>query len=181
MKTTLNEIRKHNPCAYGWQQLLTYLGKTKADDEPLSIATIIDSNGLEDALWCLRAVEGYDRETRLYAVWCAKQVQHLLTDQRSLDALAVVERYALGKATEDELKAASGAARDAARAAYWAAAEAAAWAAWYAARSAREAGEAARDAARAAGAAGAAGAAVAAGDEMRKRQADELRRMCEEG
>ena len=94
MKTTLNEIRKHSPCADGWQKLLTSPGKTKADDEPLSIATIIDSNGLDDALWCLRAVERHDKEIRLFAVWCARQVQHLLKDQRSLDALDIVERYA---------------------------------------------------------------------------------------
>ena len=52
MKTTLNKIRKHSPCADGWQKLLTSLGKTKADDEPLSLLTILDSNGLDDAIWC---------------------------------------------------------------------------------------------------------------------------------
>ena len=167
MRTTLNEIRKHSPCKDGWQKLLAYLGKTKADDEPLSIATILDSNGLKDALWCLRAVEGRDREIRLYAVWCARQVQHLLKDQRSLDALDVAERFANGQATEAELEdawyAARGAALSAAWAAEWAAARAAAmaaaWAAWAAASA----------------------AAWAAGDEMKKKQEEELRRICEEG
>ena len=32
MKTTLNEIRTHSPCQDGWENLLTHLGKTKADD-----------------------------------------------------------------------------------------------------------------------------------------------------
>ena len=59
MLTTLNAIRAHSPCATGWSKLLRYLGKTGADDEPLLITTILDSNGVEDALWCLRAVEGY--------------------------------------------------------------------------------------------------------------------------
>ena len=75
-----------------------------ADDEPLSITTIIDSNGVDDAIWCLRAVEGHDKEIRLYAVWCARQVQHLMTDKRSIDALDVAERYANGEATDAELK-----------------------------------------------------------------------------
>jgi len=170
MKTTLNKIREHQPCADGWQKLLAYLGKTKSDDEPLSLLTILDSNGLDDAIWCLRAVEGKDREIRLFAVWCARQVQYLLTDKRSLDALDVAERYANGQATEDELKdawnAARAAARVAARAAAWAAAEATWEAAWAAAWSATwAAAEAARDAAR---------------DEMRAKQAVELRRICEE-
>ena len=137
MKTTLNKIREHGPCEDGGKKLLAYLGKTKADDEPLAITTILDSNGLDDALWCLRAVEGHDQEIRLYAVWCARQVQHLMTDKRSLDALDVAERFANGQATEDELAAARAAARDAAR-------DVAGVAAWAAAR------DAARDVASAA-------------------------------
>ena len=122
MNTTLKQIREKSPCISGWGNLLAHLGKTKADDEPLSILTILDSNGLNDALWCLRAVKGRDKEIRLYAVWCARQVQHLMTDQLSLDALDVAERFAKGEATDDELAAAWAAARTAA----WTAAEAAA-------------------------------------------------------
>jgi hypothetical protein len=65
-----------------------------------------------------------DRELRLFAVWCARQGQHLLTDPRSINAIDVSERYANGEATDEELAAA----RDAARAAFWAAEEGAAWA-----------------------------------------------------
>ena len=145
MKTTLNKIRACSPCANGWTKLLANLGKTKADDEPLAITTILESNGVDDALWCLRAVDGHQREMRLFAVDCARMVQHLMTDQRSIDALDVAERYANGLATDQERAAARAAAwaaaGDAARAAAWAAAGDAAWAA---------AGDAAWDAARAA-------------------------------
>ena len=115
MHTTLNAIRACGPCGIrpsedgtltGWLKLLRHLGKTEADDEPLAITAILDSNGLEDALWCLRAVKGYDREIRLYAVWCARQVQHLMTDPRSLRALDVAEAHAYGNATDEELAAA---------------------------------------------------------------------------
>jgi hypothetical protein len=137
MKTTLSKIREHSPCADGWKKLLAHLGKTQADDEPLALLTILDSNGLDDALWCLRAVDGNEKEKRLYAVWCARQVQHMMTDPRSLDALDVAERHAHGQATDEELAATRDAARDAA----WDAARDAAWdatrdAAWDAARDA---------------------------------------------
>jgi len=145
MKTTLKAIRSHSPCESGWTKLLDYLRKTKADDEPLSLLEILKSNGLDDALWCLRAVDGHDEEIRLYAVWCARQVQHLITDPRSLDALDVADAFANGKATKKELAAARDAAWAAAGAAAWAAARAAARAAAGAA-----AWAAARDAARAA-------------------------------
>jgi len=138
--TTLNKIRSHYPCRDGWAKLLTHLNKTKADDEPLALATVLGSNGLDDALWCLRSCAGIDREARLYAVWCARQVQHLLTDPCSLAALDVAERHANGEATDAELAAASDAAWAAARDAAMGAAWAAAWAAaWDAARDAQEA------------------------------------------
>ena len=136
MKTTLNKIRAHSPCTDGWEKLLKNLGKTKADDDPLALTAILESNGLDDALWCLRAVDGHEREMRLFAVECARGVQHLMTDKRGLDALDVAERFANGLATQTELAAA-----DAAWAAAWTAADAAAGAAakaasWASARAA---------------------------------------------
>lgn len=133
--TTLNKIREHSPCREGWEKLLTSLGKTKADDEPLSFKTILDSNGLDDAIWALRSIDA--PEVRIFAVRCVRQIQHLLTDERSLSALDVAEAYTVGQATEEELSAAQDAAREAARDAAWDAARAAA----------REARDAARDAA----------------------------------
>ena len=127
MFTTLNQIRSHLPCASGWKMLLSHLDKTIADDEPLNIATIIDSNGLNDAQWCLRAVDGKDKEIRLYAVWCARQVHHLMTDKRSIDALDVAERFANGEATQEELTAARVAASGATWEGTWCAASGAAW------------------------------------------------------
>ena len=146
MKTTLAAIREHGPCADGWAKLLRHLGKTSADAEPLMLLTILESNGLDDALWCLRAVDGHKREIRLFAVWCARQVQHMMDDRRSVSALDVAERHANGQATDAELAAAWAAARAAARNA-GAAARAAARDALAAARAAAR--DAALDAARA--------------------------------
>ena len=47
-----------------------------------------------------------DKDLRLFAVWSARQVQHLMKDQRSIDALDVAERFAHGNATREELAAA---------------------------------------------------------------------------
>jgi hypothetical protein len=134
MKTTLNKIRAHSPCTAGWAKLLKNLGKTQADDEPLAITTVLDSNGVDDALWCLRAVDGHQKEMRLFAVDCARSVQHLMADARSVAAIDVAERHAHGLATDAELGAARDAARGAARYAARITAGDVAWgAAWYAA------------------------------------------------
>jgi hypothetical protein len=113
----------------------------------------------EDRLWVtMRDDLVSDKLMRLFAVWCARQVQHLMTDERSIRALDVAEAFANGNTPRQELDAA----RDAARAAAWAAA-------WDAARDAARAAaraaawDAARDAARA-----------AAGDAARAAQKDQL-------
>lgn len=125
---TLNEIRKHRPCEPGWEKLLNHLGKTKADYEPLSLMTILASNGVEDAIWCLYALPNSEQwRMRLFAVACAEQVKHLMTDERSLNALDVARRYSLGLATDDELATARVAARQVSASASTAWAAEAAW------------------------------------------------------
>jgi len=124
--TTLNDIRAHSPCSGGWSKLLNTLGKTKADDKPLSLLTILDSNGLDDALWCARAFKEHDCDFRLFAVWAARQVQHLMTDPRSLNALDVAEQFASGLCDDAARAAARTAAGDAAGDAAWVAARVAA-------------------------------------------------------
>lgn len=105
--TTLNATRSHKPCADGWRKLLASLGKTGADDEPLTLLTVLDSNGIDDTIWCLRALgPEHHGWMRHYAVDCVERVAHLLTDERSREALRVARRYADGLATDAELAAA---------------------------------------------------------------------------
>ena len=75
--TTLTEIRKHHPCKYGWEKLLKHLGKTKADDQILTLQTVLESNGMNDALWCLLASNAPEFELRKFARCCALDVAHL--------------------------------------------------------------------------------------------------------
>ena len=138
LTTTFHLLRKHNACKDRYTVLREAL--TRGDDEPITLIEILDSNGLADALWALRAVPDEqaaerDKLARLFACWCLRQVWHLLTDERSRTAIEVAERYAVGEATHDDLKAAARsaayAAADADAAAYYAA-----YAAYYAAASA---------------------------------------------
>ena len=91
-----------------------------------------------------------DRTLRLFAVFCARSVEHRLTDQRSRDAIDVAERFANGNATAEELSAARDAARSAAESAAESAALAAESAAWSAEWSSQAAWSAAVRAARSA-------------------------------
>ena len=171
---TLNQIKSHNPCADGWAKVLKAQGGTKADyDKPFAVSSILDSNDLYDALWVLdNCLPHHESLRRLYAVWCARQVQHLMTDERSLTVLDVAERYAKGEATKEELDAAIADAMAAARAAN------AAWAAWTAASVAEGA---ARTAEGAEGAAWAAASAVNAVNAVGAAQAAKLRQILDAG
>lgn len=161
--TTLNEIRAHRPCKDGWEKLLGHLGKTKADDEPLSLLTVLTSNGLDHALWCLR-VPSLVRLSRHFRAWCASQVLHLYEceypdDARIRDQIAMLSN---DRATDE------------ARRVAWAAA----WtAAWGASSTARRAALAARDAAWAAAWTAAAEDAALAARAARAAQEAQLRKM----
>ena len=119
--TTLNKIRAAGPCGLkpdsdgtrtGLCKLMHHLGKTTTDDEPVSFAVILESNGLDDALWCLRTMPEESKRWRKLAVSFARTVQHLMTDPRSLRALDVAQAHAEGRATDSELDAAWDAAGD---------------------------------------------------------------------
>ena len=128
MHVTLNAIRKHSPCQDGWTKLLTHLGKTKADDEPLRLSTVLESNGLDDCLWCMRALPPeYDDQARLLVCDIAERALRFVPDGENRPRIAIetARRFSRGEATNSELTAAWAAAGDAAWAAAWAAARAA--------------------------------------------------------
>lgn len=110
--TTLAKIKSHSPCEDGYKKLVKNLGGLKyGKDTPITFKQIYDSNGYNDCLWCLRSVdEKFYPLWRHFAVDAAQAVEHLMTDQRSKDALKVARRHADGKATDEELAAAGDAA-----------------------------------------------------------------------
>ena len=118
--TTLNKIRDSHPCKGSWQKLLAHLGKTEADDEPLSFQTILESNGLDDAIWCLRT-HSDDTKVRLFNCDIAGHVLHIYqaqfpNDDRPEKAIAASRAFARGEVDNNELSAAWDAAEDASRA-----------------------------------------------------------------
>lgn len=149
---TLKDLRKKGACFEGYNKVVHMLQGKPFDeddeeresyikfshDEPISLVDICKNNGVDDALWATRCVVGHDRDLRLFAVWCARQVQHLMRDDSSVNALDVAERFANGEASQEELDSALAAAGSAAAAAWaaWATAGASREAAWIAARAA---------------------------------------------
>lgn len=102
MYTTLNMIRDCHPCRDGWTTLLEFLDKTGPDDDRLSLLTILESNGFEDAVWCLRAVPGYDREKRAFMAECVRKLEQFFSSSVYSDFLLKLEAYGAGESSEEE-------------------------------------------------------------------------------
>ena len=106
MQLTLNQIKKYAPCGDGWKTLLASLNKTHADDEPIHIMDILNSNGLDDAVWCLRCCDYID--CCLFLADVAESVlpyfeQHN-TSQTPRKIIVAIRRYKRGEISQKQLK-----------------------------------------------------------------------------
>ena len=146
LTTTFRKLRSTGACSQRYRFLRGALKGVK-DDDPINLLTILETNGLDDALWALKAtVENCDQVARLMAADFAETAlpiwrKYYPEDKRPELAIQAARDFALGRITTQE------------RAAAWAAAGAAAWADAEAAAGATAwaaAGAAARAAARAA-------------------------------
>lgn len=93
LQTTFNLLRKHGACTSGYKKLAESIraqhGTSSEDygmDKPIAIAEILESNGMADALWSLRATrESSDQFTRLLACDFAEHVLHLFEEKHPND------------------------------------------------------------------------------------------------
>ena len=75
LQTTLTAIKNAGACEGSYKHLLMAMGGTKADrDAPLNLLTILEHNGVDDALWALRLCPGHEQVARLMATDFAEDV-----------------------------------------------------------------------------------------------------------
>ena len=119
LTTTFKRLRAVRACTDRYKFLRAALSGVK-DSEPINLLTILETNGLDDAIWALRATaENCDVPARLMAADFAEQVLPICSkDQLPGLTIKAARDFAHGYITREELAAARDAARDAA----WAAA-----------------------------------------------------------
>jgi len=153
LTTTFKHLRDVGACKSRYKLLRAALKGVK-DTEPINLLTILNTNGLSDALWALRATdENCDKIARLMAADFAEEVLpiwHKYSDSKRPElAIKAARDFANGHISLQEMAAAGDAAWTAGAAACdawaaWAACDAAsaAWAAGEAAWAAYDAGAA---------------------------------------
>jgi hypothetical protein len=118
LHTTFNLLRRAGACTKGYRKLAEHLGGVEVygRDKPIALATVLDRNGLSEALWSLRAtIEPAEVLSRDFARHSAASVLHLADDPRSTAAVEIARLQADAAATNEESNAAEEAAWTAAR------------------------------------------------------------------
>ena len=152
--TTFKKLHAAGACTSGYRKLAEHLGGIDhyGRDKDIPLTVVLESNGLSDALWCLRATTEPEIARQVRIELACRYAEHVMpiwgkeypADRRLHLAIAAARKCLIDN-SEASLAAARAAARDAwdAADAAWAAAWAAESAAWAAAR---DADAAARDA-----------------------------------
>ena len=148
IETTFAKLHDAEACKDRYRHLAKSLGGIRkyGRTKPITLLQILDSNGLDDALWALRCCDTDSDGERLlheWACWCAEQVLPMFEgrypdDKRPRRAIETKRRWLDGNASDEELNAACAAAGAAAYAAARAASVAASAAARDAAYAAME-------------------------------------------
>jgi hypothetical protein len=135
LTTSFHKLRAASACTPRYQHLRTAMGPGYGDHKRINLLTVLEHNGIEDALWAMCATyEDCEKVARLMAADFAELAlvewnKYYPNDNRPALAVQAARDFANGLITDG--------ARSAAESAAWSAAESAAWsAAWSAARSA---------------------------------------------
>lgn len=102
LTTTLKRLRENNACIPSYDLLIKNLGADYPDDADIDLKTILESNGVVDCVWALRAVNNVsDEELRVICVGISvklvKSIEHVfkndMPDDRPGKAIKVMERW----------------------------------------------------------------------------------------
>jgi hypothetical protein len=83
-------IRDAKPCATSWKKFMALWGDRPMNME-LSIGDVLITNGLQDALWCLRFVTAKERIAAILPT--VKRVSAFTTDARAHARIDALERF----------------------------------------------------------------------------------------
>jgi hypothetical protein len=112
LHTTLEILRKKHACTSGFRKLKESLPSGHADDSPITLAHILESNGIRDAIWALRATIEPTGKAAAFELACRAAERALAhfekrypEDKRPRDAIEAARAYQRGEITREQLAA----------------------------------------------------------------------------
>lgn len=108
MELKLSDIRKFKPCVNGWKRLITALGGVYDPDRTISIGDVVLSNDMDDAMWCLRALDWTDVNMNRVVVRALLPSVHRATvyalDPSVFDCVTALKTWTLSESTAFEYR-----------------------------------------------------------------------------
>lgn len=83
-------------------KLTRALGRTPDVSEEIAVLTILETNGIEDAIWCMRAADDTGELAARFACKTAMEVHHRMSPVAQT-GFAVASAYLKGQATREDL------------------------------------------------------------------------------
>lgn len=108
---TLQQIRDCSIPGEGWAKLLDALGNPSDLSMKVSFGDIAKSNGAQDAMWCLRALDWHDAANRRFAsslvMPSIRRASKRTTDKQTHDCIKAIETWLKGDDSVDLVAAAT--------------------------------------------------------------------------
>lgn len=108
---TLRQILDTEPCYNPYQKNLVSVDHNL--DAPITFREIAEKINPNDLVWYFyEALPDHDTLKRHFAIDCVERIIYLIDNKHSRNALTVARKYALGQATDNELRTARDMIRD---------------------------------------------------------------------
>lgn len=94
LTTTIHSMRKYSFLNNSWDKIINSLEKKYNENELISFKNILKDIDFDDILFIIRSIPlEFENFIRMYSINCAKHIFHLITDERSINALKISELF----------------------------------------------------------------------------------------
>ncbi|QOR55505.1 MAG: hypothetical protein ULS35scaffold63_62 [Phage 33_17] len=94
MTLNLSLIKSHNPCQDGYATLLRSLNKTEADDEPLCLNHLLESNGVGDNMWVIfNCITGREMDKRNLLADIVESVEYIWDEEYPEEQKGMIRKW----------------------------------------------------------------------------------------
>ena len=104
LSITLRLVQQHKPYSSMWKTLVKAHGGVSADfGKSFPLSTVLDSNSLEDTLWCFKCLPEYEAVFARFTLFLIRHAERYTNDKRVPYCKSIIKEYVKGEVSTDEL------------------------------------------------------------------------------